>query len=1208
MISFDNFLDFNDFDEFTLISQTKSTRLLTSEKKTSPSRQYYFKIFEFKCFSPRDQKIILDTFLHVNLKESQYLQSYNHISFSFESKLRPTFSMVYISSKTVEQVLRTPALMTKLSIENIMQCLFAVAKGMSFLHSHLICHGNLCPSNIVIDEANQFYLCDFGLYPIKKLFMKDEELFNNDYKDPSMRNNEPTFLNDVYSFGVLMCDIYLSYLQATNKLKQNETLNSFLKNNNRNKFDSFPPICVDIIPSCLSSFESERPSFTQIVEKFQNTNQKIFGVSISKLFDDFINSNYLLNLALIDDKYALNKIGEMYEKGEKFEKSNQKALEFFEKAANLNDSEGQKNFGVLLQKTAGKNKNVLEKGAHYLQLSAEQGNIQGMANYGLALLNGIGVEKNFQKAEEYLKKAANLGDSFAEVNYGNLLLDNSPKISEITDGLNYIKKAMNQNNPNAFYAFGILLQKGKFVEKNDKLAMNNFKIAADMGLEEAMIEYANNNLKLVPKNEQVALKYYQLAYENGCEKVIDKINKLKEKIEPTIQKPIKNASIEPRKRSIKQLSDLFLSNDNYSSPRNAVKKMEKVAQEKIEKKEHPRKKREKESSSDDEYKYYLNSVKPKNKARHKTSNQQQIINQVSNNIPVQISSKVKLISIGEVVYNREKYHSTSYIYPVGYQIEKEYTSIENPSKNTIYRSSILDGGESPLFRVECLDKTKMVFNGNTPSTPWRDVRSAIEESRKKFGLETTEHISISGPIAYALSMPAITNLIERLPNAKLCSKYVFKKYFPDKEKGNVNKKNEYSDSETDENNVIEEEEEEDEEEETNQRQKQKYKQSEKSKSDESDESDGFLKSLQEINELPVEKLVQLGDELFDKNDLPNALEFYKEAVKKGNKNILIKCAESSESFDEQLQYLELAIMEQIPGSFSKWRLFIMRHVKLLKDKDNETLLSFAQRFEEYGDFSDAAVTYSKAKDVINSQICFYKAKQKLDDIKDGYQQYSFAIYALNHKDFELAKSMAQKALDNKVQQAESLMEKLMQQKQSKTVNEVDSILEEGINFFEGKNGFEKNFTKAMELFEKASKIGCPKADYYIGFSILNEYGVDHLKKSAEEKDPDGLTLYAHYLKNGKLVAKDVQKAMTYYKLAADKGNPEAAFEYGHDRIENGFVDEGIEYLKKSAEKLFPDALYLYSKMSKKLSDEDSKKFIDFALKQGSNLAKRDKTD
>ena len=64
-------------------------------------------------------------------------------------------------------------------------------------------------------------------------------------------------------------------------------------------------------------------------------------------------------------------------------------------------------------------------------MSAGQGNIYGIANYAMALLNGTGVEKNFQKTEEYLKKSADLDYYDAQFNYGCLILDNNPTVSKV---------------------------------------------------------------------------------------------------------------------------------------------------------------------------------------------------------------------------------------------------------------------------------------------------------------------------------------------------------------------------------------------------------------------------------------------------------------------------------------------------------------------------------------------------------------------------------------------------------------------------------------------------------------------------------------------------------------------------------------------------------------------------------------------------------
>lgn len=45
-------------------------------------------------------------------------------------------------------------------------------------------------------------------------------------------------------------------------------------------------------------------------------------------------------------------------------------------------------------------------------------------------------------------------------------------------------------------------------------------------------------------------------------------------------------------------------------------------------------------------------------------------NQLKNHVPIEVSKKLNLISLGEIVFNNPNYHSNNYIYPVGYQVER----------------------------------------------------------------------------------------------------------------------------------------------------------------------------------------------------------------------------------------------------------------------------------------------------------------------------------------------------------------------------------------------------------------------------------------------------------------------------------------------------------------------------------------------------------
>ena len=507
------FIDFTKFNEPELQETTSYTRIYTSTKIDSSLPKYIFKKFRFDCSSPEKQKIILNTFQRIKNQNSQYIQSYTQLSFSYKMKFNPTFSMPFISLTTLQQVLNDGKFRHEWSIQDIMGCLFAVAEGMKYLHSNLIYHGNLCPSNIIVDAAKQCYLCDFGLYPIKKVYYNDLYMFDEDYRDPFMQNDVPLLANDIYSFGVLICDIYRCYYQQT----EQESLQFFIE---QRRFNNLGPFFSDLILSCLNSSIEKRPTFKQISTYLKGTKASIGNVSIKELYDNFISRDYIVSLANNNDPYALNTLGKRYEKTDY-----KKALHYYEKAAHLNDSDGQNNFGILLLNDPNKRKNKLIEGANYLKLSAEQGNIHGLNNYGLALKSGTGVSVDFEKAEECFKKAAYFGLSNAQVNYALSLFENNPTNERKNKGLALIRSAIDKGDPDAYYNFGLLLKAGKFVDKDEKLAMEYFKVAAELGNKSAIVEYADANFNGIgiQKDYKTALEFYKKAYQMGNKDVIKKI-------------------------------------------------------------------------------------------------------------------------------------------------------------------------------------------------------------------------------------------------------------------------------------------------------------------------------------------------------------------------------------------------------------------------------------------------------------------------------------------------------------------------------------------------------------------------------------------------------------------------------------------------------------------------------------------------------------
>jgi chromodomain-helicase-DNA-binding protein 7 len=138
-------------------------------------------------------------------------------------------------------------------------------------------------------------------------------------------------------------------------------------------------------------------------------------------------------------------------------------------------------------------------------------------------------------------------------------------------------------------------------------------------------------------------------------------------------------------------------------------------------------------------------------------------------LPICITPSSQLISLGQIVTDRPAFHTTRYIYPVGYKTSRMYKSPLNPKEKMVWYSEIQDDGtEFPLFVVTASGDETAVFTGRAPTAPWAH---AIHELATRFH---SKEKTISGPVAFLLSSPIVTLLIEHLPGASECHGYKMK--------------------------------------------------------------------------------------------------------------------------------------------------------------------------------------------------------------------------------------------------------------------------------------------------------------------------------------------------------------------------------------------------------------------------------------------------
>ena len=143
------------------------------------------------------------------------------------------------------------------------------------------------------------------------------------------------------------------------------------------------------------------------------------------------------------------------------------------------------------------------KGCHYAQIAAEDGNPDGMMNYGICFMEGLGTNKNPYEAAKWFRNALNYypDDENAILNMVICLADPYelygivPSQDMLQEAFYYCGKAVEKGNIEAHLICAWFYEEGKVVPQDFETAHKFTQIAADNGN-----EFAREHLKAFMKN------------------------------------------------------------------------------------------------------------------------------------------------------------------------------------------------------------------------------------------------------------------------------------------------------------------------------------------------------------------------------------------------------------------------------------------------------------------------------------------------------------------------------------------------------------------------------------------------------------------------------------------------------------------------------------------------------------------------------------
>jgi TPR repeat protein len=212
---------------------------------------------------------------------------------------------------------------------------------------------------------------------------------------------------------------------------------------------------------------------------------------------DYAKANELFRKAAdMGSAVAQYNLGNSYYNGHGVTKDYAKAKEWYEKAgaqgyANAKENLANFDSSILVdQGLAAKDAGNYAKALELYQKAADMGNSSGIMNIGFLYYQGLGVPKDTAKAVELWKKAADMGNQMAQHNLGCCYQDGIGVTQNYTKAAEYFEKAAAQGKAASQSNLGVLYRDGKGVKQDFAKAEQWLNKAVAQGNETAKKELA----------------------------------------------------------------------------------------------------------------------------------------------------------------------------------------------------------------------------------------------------------------------------------------------------------------------------------------------------------------------------------------------------------------------------------------------------------------------------------------------------------------------------------------------------------------------------------------------------------------------------------------------------------------------------------------------------------------------------------------------
>ncbi|MDR1123207.1 MAG: hypothetical protein LBL61_01045 [Elusimicrobiota bacterium] len=220
-------------------------------------------------------------------------------------------------------------------------------------------------------------------------------------------------------------------------------------------------------------------------QKFSDSLEDMLAYSFKPRNNDYAKAFKTSRIiAIRKDPQAFFNLAYMYENGKFIFEDPVKAMDNYQKAADLGYAPAQINLANMYfyGRAARKDYNAAFK---LYEAAAKQNNAAGLYNLAVMYYNGYGVERDYKKALELFQKAASLGLDYAAYALGLMYYEGRGAEKDYKKALEHFLKA--QNIPPAAHTAGLIYLRGYAGEQNEQKALEYFSKAGKAGYARSQI-------------------------------------------------------------------------------------------------------------------------------------------------------------------------------------------------------------------------------------------------------------------------------------------------------------------------------------------------------------------------------------------------------------------------------------------------------------------------------------------------------------------------------------------------------------------------------------------------------------------------------------------------------------------------------------------------------------------------------------------------